>query len=270
MEKAKSILVVTLSVFLAAATVFGSAAVLKQLGFFKPPTTIVISGSGKEAYKPDLAEVSVSVITKEKDSGTAQSKNDEKMAKIIVYLKDAGVKEEDIKTTSYNLYPEYRQGKEVLPLSSGTSSSGAPARYDYPNPNTFEIIGYTLDQSLVFKIREIAKVGAVIGGLSDKGISQISGVNFSLSDEKLEELKTKAKEKAVAKAKKELEATKILYGFRKAKLLSISDYPVYPGPIYRDAKALGIGGGETSLNVSPIQVGEGELEVQVSLTYELR
>ncbi|OGY38785.1 MAG: hypothetical protein A2418_02575 [Candidatus Brennerbacteria bacterium RIFOXYC1_FULL_41_11] len=256
-EKIKGILLAALATSLVVATVLGSAVVLKQLGVLKQPTVITISGSGKESYTPDKAEITLSVITKDKDSGVAQSKNDEKMAKIVNYLKDSGVKEEDIQTTSYNLYPEYEQGKGLEPSSP-----------EYYYPNTFKIIGYTLDQGLSFKIKDLSKVGTIIGGLSDKGISQIGGVYFSLSDEKMEELKTKAKEKAVAKAQIELEKTKNLYGFKKSKLISINDYPVYPMPIYRGVDDLKVS--STPANEASIQVGEGELEVQVSLVYELR
>ncbi len=268
-EKIKNILLTTLSVFLVVATVFGSVFMAKSLGWFKQPTIISISGSGKVTYKPDLAEISVSVITKEKDSETVQLKNDEKMAAIIGYLKDSGVKEEDIKTISYNLYPEYQQGPEAVPMSSvpGSPIVSSP---EYYYPNTFKIIGYTLDQSLSFKVRDISRVGAIVGGLSDKGANQVSGISFSLSDEKTEELKAEAREKAVEKAKKELEITKSLYGFKKAKLLSINDYPVYPSVMYQDMKALGAGGKGAPSNVSPIEAGTGELEVQVNLTYELR
>ncbi|KKU17248.1 MAG: Ribose ABC transporter, substrate-binding protein, partial [Parcubacteria group bacterium GW2011_GWC1_45_9] len=94
------------------------------------------------------------------------------------------------------------------------------------------------------------------------------GISFSLSDEKTEELKVQAKEKAVAKAKFELEKTKSLYGLKRARLISISDYQNYPSPIYRDAKAYGLGGEASS--ISPIQIGTGELEVNVSLLYELK
>ena len=207
------------------------------------------------------------MITKEKDSETVQVKNDEKMTAIVSYLKDSGVKEEDIKTVSYNLYPEYQQVDEAAPMSSAPGFSTSP---EYYYPDTFKIIGYTLDQSLSFKVRDIAKVGAIVGGLSDKGANQVSGISFSLSDEKTEELKAQAREKAVEKAKKQLEITKSLYGFKKAKLLSINDYPVYPSVTYQDMKALGAGGEGMPSNVSPIEAGTGELEVQVNLTYELR
>ncbi len=92
MEKTKNILFATLSGFLVVATVFGLVVLVNYLGELKQPTKISISGSGKVAYKPDLAEVSVSVITKEKDSETVQVKNDEKMTAIVSYLKDSGVK----------------------------------------------------------------------------------------------------------------------------------------------------------------------------------
>ena len=237
-----------LSIFLAAATLFGSALIWRQLSLSQT-TTLGISAAGKVYYKPDVAEVSVSTVTKGIDPDAVQAENDEKMTAIIDYLKNSGIKEEDVKTTGYNLYPEYQQ-----------TDNGV---------NTLKIAGYTLSQTIFFKIREIASTPKIVGGLTDKGVNNISGVSFSLSDERFEELKSQAREKAVVKAKQDLEKTKSLYGFRKARLMNISDYPVYPSATYRDAKDLGMGGAEFS-GISPIQTGTGELEVTVSLTYELR
>ncbi|KKT86240.1 MAG: hypothetical protein UW85_C0005G0030 [Parcubacteria group bacterium GW2011_GWA1_Parcubacteria_45_10] len=247
LEKAKKILFLVLSVFLGAMTLFGSVISWNYIGSFRPVTASIL-GTGKMIYKPDQAEVSLSVVSKGLNPESVQSDNDEKMSEIVNYLKDSGVKEEEIKTVSYNLYPEYEQGENYL--------------------NTFRIIGYTLEQGLSFKVKDISSVGKLVGGLSGKGVNRINGISFSLSDEKTEELKVQAKEKAVAKAKFELEKTKSLYGLKRARLISISDYQNYPSPIYRDAKAYGLGGEASS--ISPIQIGTGELEVNVSLLYELK
>ena len=246
MEKMKNILFSVLAVFLLAATGFGSVWAWNEL-VSSQSTLVNLSSSGKVYYKPDLAEASVSVVTKGKEPQTVQSDNDATMTGILDYLKTAGVKEEDIKTTGYYLYPEYKTGPD-----------GAV--------NTLEIIGYTLSQNIVFKVREISKVPEIIGGLPAKGTNTINGISFFLSDEKTEELKAQAMEKAVAKTKQELEKTKALYGFRKARLINISSYPTFYG---NEKMALGMGG-DGGASLAPIQPGTGELEMQVSLVYELK
>jgi len=250
MEKSKNILFGVLSVFLLAATVLGS--VWGWNSFASSRATLVnLSSSGKVYYQPDLAEVSVSVITKGADPKVVQAQNDTKMTGLIEYIKSAGVKAEDIKTAGYNLYPEYAQNEEG-------------------GLDTLKIAGYTLSQNIVFKVRDLSRVPEIIGALPGQGANSIDGVGFSLSDEKTEELKAQAMEKAVSKARQELEKTKTLYGFRSARLLNISSYPVYSPTLYRTEK-LGLGmGGDVGSSISPIQPGTGELEVQVSLVYELK
>ena len=76
-------------------------------------------------------------------------------------------------------------------------------------------------------------------------------------------------EKAVPKTKQELEKTKALYGFRKARLINISSYPLYPTFYGNEKMALGMGG-DGGASLAPIQPGTGELEMQVSLVYELK
>ena len=249
MEKSKNVLFIVLSVFLALAALFGSVLVWKYVWMFQA-TTMSLSASGKAYYKPDVAEVSVSVVTKGVNPDSVQTENDRKMTGVIDYLKSSGVKEDDIKTVGYNLFPEYEQTENGM--------------------NTLRIAGYTLTQTIFFKVREISSTPKIIGGLPDKGINNISGVSFSLSDEKFEEVRAEAQGKAVAKAKGELEKTKSLYGFKKAKLVSINSTPIYPTAFYRDMKALGMGGETPSSSISPIQAGTGELEVSVNLNYELR
>jgi hypothetical protein len=248
----KNILFSALSLFLVVGTVLGIIFFFRVIdySFSGAPTAVTVSGEGKVLYKPDLVEISVSVITKGKEAEIVQIENDKKVQVVVDYLKEKGIKEEDIKTRYYSLYPGYEQ-----------TEKGADA---------LKIAGYTLNQGLFFKVREIESVGNILGGLTEKGINNIESISFGLSDEKTEELRLQAREQAIEKAKTEFEKIKSQLGFKKVHLVSISDSGYYPYPVpYLERTATGMGGKGLS-SVSPIQAGTGEIIVNVSLSYRAK
>src|SRR4030042_6533168 len=101
---------------------------------------ISFSGEGKVFTKPDIALVTLSVVTEGKNVSDVQSRNTQKINSVIDFLKKFGVEEKDIKTTNYNLYP----------------------RYSYEPVKIPQIIGYEISQSLEVKIRNLDKVGEIL------------------------------------------------------------------------------------------------------------
>lgn len=213
--------------------------------FGKNPT-INVQGEGKVTAKPDLAEISFAVVDQGSNPTLLQALNDKKMAKTIDYLKSEGVKENDIKTTGYLLTPQYESGREI--------SSVTPPK----------IVGYTLTQTVNAKIRDLASVGRIVGGLTDQGINQINNISFSVDNP--EPFKAKAREEAIAKARAQAQATARQLGVKLGKVVSYSEF--YPGPI-----PYGVGGLEAKMAgavPSPIQAGTQEVTVSVNITYIIR
>ncbi|MGC9067139.1 MAG: SIMPL domain-containing protein, partial [Minisyncoccia bacterium] len=69
--------------------------------------TITFSAEGKVVAKPDVALITVSVVTQDVDANKVQTDNNKKMTAVIDFLKNNGVKEDDIKTSAYSLNPQY-------------------------------------------------------------------------------------------------------------------------------------------------------------------
>src|SRR5690242_17990062 len=68
--------------------------------------TISVTGSGEVFGKPDVAYVTLGVDQADKDAGKAIDTANTKLTAIVKAIGDVGVKDEDIQTTSYNIYPE--------------------------------------------------------------------------------------------------------------------------------------------------------------------
>ena len=84
---------------------------VKQYEYIGRPTTqrdtISIEAEGKVTALPDIASVSIGVQTEKKTVSDAQKENTSKMNAIIAKVMSMGVAKEDVKTTSYTIYPQY-------------------------------------------------------------------------------------------------------------------------------------------------------------------
>jgi len=110
-----------------------------------PQSTISVSGTGEVYAIPDIATFNFSVIELGSTVVEAQEKADQKMSKSLAVIRQLGVEDKDIKTTSYNVYGSFLNGKKdfrLISLSntiSGIVSSVA----------TFFIIIYTQNPLLI-------------------------------------------------------------------------------------------------------------------------
>lgn len=84
---------------------------------YKQRTGIVsANGSGNITVTPDIAYISLGIETSGKDSVVAQRLNMDQMNKLIAEIKKLGIRDEDIQTQGYTVYPDYQwtNNKSVL------------------------------------------------------------------------------------------------------------------------------------------------------------
>src|SRR4051812_31885128 len=67
--------------------------------------TLSVTGGGMIKATPDIATISLGVMTQDVDAKVAQQNNAKLMSDVISKIKGAGVKSEDIKTINFNIYP---------------------------------------------------------------------------------------------------------------------------------------------------------------------
>jgi len=220
-----------------------------------PERSFQVTGEGKVIAVPDVAELSFGVITEGgKDLGLLQKENSEKANSIIAFLKEQGIDEKDIKTTSYNISPRY-QYFSCQPILREQELKPCPPP---------EIVGYTLNQSISVKIRDFNKLGEVLTGVVERGANNVSGPNFTIDDPT--KFQNQAREEAIRKAKEKAEVIAKAGGFRLGKLLSLQEGVSFPSPIPMHALEVAKGG-----EVAPqIEPGSQEVTVTVTLTYEIK
>ncbi len=236
-------------------------AIIVNLVFFVMPTvekfgnslgsvrTISVSAEGKTTVTPDLAESSFSVVSRGKNPQDLADTNNQKVSAVIKFLKSEALPDADIKTTSYNLSPDYQ--------------------YDSSTQRNF-ITGYTLTQTVSVKMRDFKKVPEIIAGLTPLGVNQIGNINFTV--ENPEKFLAIARAQAIDRAKQKAEEMAGGAGARIGKVLNVAESSgPTPFPYYAKSYEAGFGGAApTAVSLPTIQPGTEEITDQVTLTYELR
>lgn len=221
--------------------------------------TVSFDGEGRVFAKPDIAAVSFSILTEATTSKTAQDDNSKKSIKVIDFLKNQGIEEKDIKTTGYNIYPQYSY-QRPCPLRLDQSGVTYPCMED----DQQKISRYQVSQSFGVKVRDLEKVSAILDGLVTAGANQVNNLGFQIDD--MEKVKNQARELAIKNAKEKASTLKKQIGIRLGKIVTYSEgeggYPVY----FR-AEAMnktGTGGGPE------VPAGENEIVVNVTITYQIK
>lgn len=203
--------------------------------------TITVDGQGKVTAAPNIASVQVGLLSEGSDVATTQEENSAKMNALLAELRKLGIADADMQTANYSIFPKYDyiEGKTVLS-------------------------GYQVSQNVTVKVRDISKLSDVFGAAGRLGANQVSGPTFTIEDE--EALRAEARSKAIEAAAAKLVGLTKQLGVHPVRFISFSESSGGQPPVFAEMRALGMGGG----GAPEIQPGELEVEVNVSLTFEVR
>lgn len=208
----------------------------------------VVMGEGKAYVAPDIAKVTVGIQENGSSLKTVQDSVNKKSKALTDAIEKLGIDKKDIKTTSYNVYPQY----------------------DYLTSTTNRITGYQVSTNYQITVRDFDKVNDVLTSATGAGANAIGSVSFDINDTTKKEKLQEARELAVTEAKTKAEGLSKAAGITLGKVINISENQAVPEvrPMY------GLGGADvanqktiTTANVTP---GETEINVTVSLSYEVR
>jgi len=153
------------------------------------------------------------------------------------------VEDKDLKTVNFNIAP----------------------RYEWQDKGSKRIlVGYEVQQSLQIKMRDMAKIGAIIEKAVASGANQAGDLQFTIDKE--DELKNQARKQAIDQAKAKAEELTSQLGVKLGKIINFSEgggFPIVFGLTKIAPEAAGGG-------VPQIETGENKIEVTVSITYEIR
>jgi hypothetical protein len=211
-----------------------------------------VSAEGKITALPDVAQFTFKVITEGgKNISDLQKENTEGTNKIIEFIKSENVAAKDIKTQNYNLEPRYQY--------YSCPKQGGPC----PPP---DIVGYTITQTILVKIRDFQKIGDILSGVVQNGANDISQLSFTIDDPTA--VQDQARNEAITKAKEKALAVTQAGGFKIGRLLSIEEGYT---PYYKYETMKAMGGENAPLAAVPtIEPGSQEITVTMTLRYEIK
>ena len=207
------------------------------------PPTLTMTGIGEARARPDVAVGRIGVVTQAATPRDALNDNNRAMDAVLAALKEQGIAQKDLQTSSFNVTPRYDYGEDR-----------SPPRVD----------GYEASNQLAVTVRDLDKLGSILDQAVSVGSNQIVGVEFGL--DKPEPVRDEARRLAVRDA------------VRKARLYA-EEAGVQLGPIHFIAERteirpptprLGQMRATAEAAAVPIEEGEHAVEIEVTMTWIIR
>jgi uncharacterized protein YggE len=153
---------------------------------------ISVTGTATTSVDPDLLVIQFGVETQEKTARQALEANSNLMTNVVSAIINAGISEDDIGTSRFNIQPIYDSYKEPL-----------TGRY------TQELKGYRVSNIVMVETKNLDSAADIIDGGVSAGANRVDSVYFTLSPQKQLDVKddliSQAVENAQSKANKALE-----------------------------------------------------------------
>jgi uncharacterized protein len=216
----------------------------------------VVSTSGTATVKvnPDKVSITIGVNTQGKTAEEAAQENAKIMEQVLAALEKLGIKDDQISTSWYNVYPvyEYRSPPciDIYPQPPGCQPKS-------------EITGYSASNSVTVTLDADAKVGEVIDAAVAAGANNVNGAYFFVSDEKQQEIRDSLIEKAIdnARSRADKAASAVNMDITGVKSINLND--VYFPVFYKDFAQ------EASGATTPILPGQQQISMTVQVTFTM-
>lgn len=169
---------------------------------------IVVSGQGTMTAAPDLALISLGVETTAATVSDANAGATAAMDAVLVAARANGVKNKDIQTRNFNIYPQYDYVEETL---------------DGRRTSRQVLTGYRVSNSANVKLRELDSVGDIIDAVVTAGGDdvRINNIRFTVEDTK--PMMARLREMAVRDAMSKARHLATLSGVQLGRLVYISE-----------------------------------------------
>jgi uncharacterized protein len=205
--------------------------------------TITASGTGSVIGTPDRAQISLAVETENINVRAAQAENAARMTTVMHALTAAGIPADALKTTGYTIYPVYDDSK--IPLGQ-------------------KIRAYRVTNTLTVTLHDVNRTGDVIDIGVANGINQANSIQFLLSDEQAQVLRTEALKEAADRAAADARTVAGALGVSIQSVKTVDVAGGYTPVLFQNYARSDISTGGAS---TPIQPGDVTVTASVTVTY---
>jgi hypothetical protein len=205
------------------------------------PPTITVTGTGQVEGTPDTATFDIGVTTTARTAVEALERNNAQVATLEQSLEQSGVQLKDMQTSWLNLSPN-------------TNSKGF-------------VRSFTADDELTVTMNDLSNLGAALDAAvtaTGSGVT-LDGISFSISNQSA--LLATARAQAMQAANTEATQVAAGGGLKLGPVVSITDQENAGQYVYYDHN--GGGAPATTSTSVPVQTGQQQISVQVTVVYQL-
>lgn len=164
-----------------------------------------VIGTGEATGAPDLAKVDVGVVVRDTTAGGATAEANRRVAALLAAVGSLGVAKADLRTQTVGLHEERTEVMRPIPRPEG-DESGPTDRAALP------VTHFVATNMVEITVRDLARLGSILGAATETGANQIHGVRFELAEP--DTLRATARERAMGDARAKAEQLATLAGAR--------------------------------------------------------
>lgn len=207
-------------------------------------TRVMIVGDSIVQAQPDTAILTIAVVTQNRSAITAQQENAAKSDEVVRALKTVAGAGAEIKTSGYSLQPQrvYKEGQ----------------------PPT--ISGYEARNTVTVTLSDLTKVGSLIDAAAQAGSNDVSGIAFTLRQDR--PARDRALGEATREAMSKAQVIAQALGGRVVRIVEVQEEGFQqrpPVPIYQTETFMA----KRDAVATPIEVGSLEISSRVQVIAEV-
>lgn len=203
--------------------------------------TIIVSGTGRVAVTPDVADLRLGVVVTRPTVAAARADAASKMSAILAAIDGTGVARRDVRTALVSVQPQY----------------------DYRDGAAPTLTGYEINDLVEVTVREIDRVGDVIDASLGAGATRLDDLSFRVADASGPEREARLRAMAEARARADVLADAA--GITVTGVAGIVEggaAPPIPMPRLKGARLA-----MAADVATPVEAGSLEVAVTVTVTY---
>lgn len=207
-------------------------------------STIVVSGTGRVAVEPDIADLRLGVAVSRPTVDAARLEAAGVMEAILAAVDESGIARKDVRTALLLIQP----------------------RYDYRESRAAALTGYELANVVEVTVRDLTKVADVIDGTLGAGATSMDSLSFGVGDPSSADAEARRRAMAEARARADVLAESAGLAIEGVADI-VEGGPGGPPMPYAKTERMALAAADVS---TPLESGSLEVAVTVIVTYRAR
>ena len=233
----------------------------------EPMPTVEVTGEAEVLVAPDRVVVQAAVWTRATGLTDATKENDLKISQVMQFLQQSGVDDKSIRTTAIVIEPIFGNERSTKAAYAQQQADDAFADDNKKGLQDLRPTGYSVYKGLELTISDLSRFETVYRGLVERGINDISDVQFQTSE--LQKYRSEARLAAVRAAREKAKAMAEELGATLAAVQSIRERNYDTGTPLQSSLDDPFGNSTADAADGAIPAGQIRIQASVNITFRL-